>query len=70
MQPRQFLIHDQPDRIDVDRQVVMHKDIPEAGYRTPRDVGLACLDPDRIGQTLTRFRQRLQIANNRILNQP
>ena len=45
----------------------MNQDIPEAGYRTPRHVWLACLD--RIGQTLTRFRQRLQIANDCVLNQ-
>ena len=46
----------------------MNQDVPEAGYRTPRHVWLACLD--RIGQALTRLRQRLQIANDRILNQP
>ena len=46
----------------------MNQDIPEAGYRTPWHVRLARLD--LIGQTLTRLRQRLQIANDRILNQP
>ena len=46
----------------------MNQDIPEAGYRTPRHVRLARLD--LIGQALTRLRQRLEIANDRILNQP
>ena len=63
----QFPAHDDPYGIDVDREIVVHQDVPEAGDCTPWDSGFRSLDLVR--QSLTGFRQRLKISDNGILNQ-
>jgi len=66
-QRRQVLLDDKPHGSKVYAQVPMHDHVTKAGEFSPRNLRLGGLDA--IGQSLTRLRERLQIANHRILNQ-
>ena len=56
-----------PDRADIDAEIVVDENVPEAGDSAPRDIRLAVLR--RPAEALARFSQGLQIADDRVLNE-
>ena len=56
------------DCLEVDLEVVMHRQVAKAGDSTPRYFRLGCLEA--ITEPLRRFRDGLQIAYYGVLHQP
>ena len=63
----QILVDDQPDCREVDPEVAMHDHVAKDGQLTPRHLRLGSLDV--VGQALARFGERLQVADDRVLDE-
>ena len=67
-QRRQLVLHDVPDDVHVDAEVIMDENVPQAGYLLPLDLGMAAFRLS--GQFLCCLAYYLQVADNRVARTP